>query len=96
MTTPRPCPYGAMLILKGIKVGTLESMKTLGVTLDKLFIFKGHISGQLKKAYIKCAALNNNIIINNNLLLIRCKIAFRYMMLIYDLRLDVMWTLLNK
>ena len=39
--------------LKGIKVGTLESMKTLGVKLDKLLIFKGHISGQLKKAYSK-------------------------------------------
>ena len=45
------------LALKGIKAGTLESMKTLGVTMDKLLIFKGHISGQFKKAYTKmCSA----------------------------------------
>ena len=47
--------------LKGIKVGTLESMKTLEVKLDKLLIFKGHISGQLKKAYTKCAALRLDV-----------------------------------
>ena len=47
--------------LKGIKVGTLESMKTLGVKLDKLLIFKGHISGQLKKAYTTCAALRLDV-----------------------------------
>ena len=46
---------------KGIKAGTLESMKTLRVTLDKLLIFKGHILGQLKKAYTKCAALRLDV-----------------------------------
>ena len=32
-------------------------MKILGVTLDKMLTFKDHISGQLKKAYAKSAAL---------------------------------------
>ena len=32
-------------------------MKILEVTLDKKLTFKDHISGQLKKAYAKSAAL---------------------------------------
>ena len=52
-----PCSYNYDIVLNGIKVGTQESMKILGVTLEKMLTFKDHISGQLKKAYAKSAAL---------------------------------------
>ena len=55
----RPCSYKYDIVLNGIKVGTQESMKILGVTPDKMLTFKDHISGELKKAYAKSAALRH-------------------------------------
>ena len=52
-----PYSYNYNFVLNGIEAGTQKSMKILGVTLDKMLTFKDHISGQLKKAYAKCAAL---------------------------------------
>lgn len=54
-----PCLYKYDIFLNGSKVGTQESMKILGVTLDKMFTFNDHISGQLKKAYAKSGALGS-------------------------------------
>ena len=39
--------YKYDIVLNGIRVGTQESMKIIGVTLDKMLTFKDHISGQL-------------------------------------------------
>ena len=52
-----PCSYKYDIVLNGIKVVTQESMKIRGFTLDKMLTFMDHISGQLKKAYAKSAAL---------------------------------------
>ena len=54
-----PGSYKYDIVLNGITVGTKESMKILGVTLDKMLPFKDHISAQLKKAYAKFAALRH-------------------------------------
>ena len=52
-----PCSYNYDFVLNGIEAGTQESKKILGVALDKMLTFKDHISGPLKKAYAKSAAL---------------------------------------
>ena len=52
-----PCSYKYDIVLNGSTVGTQESMKILGVTLDKMLTLKDHLSEQLKKAYAKSAAL---------------------------------------
>ena len=52
-----PCLYKYDIVVNVIKVGNQESMKILGITLDKMLTFKDHISGQLKKACAKSAAL---------------------------------------
>ena len=45
------------LFLNNARVEFLQSIKILGVTLDKDLSYKEHISDQLKKAYAKTSAL---------------------------------------
>jgi hypothetical protein len=52
-----PCAYNYDIIPNGVNVETQGSIKILGVTLDRMFTFKEHISEQLKKAYAKASAL---------------------------------------
>ena len=51
----RPCDYS--LFLNIARIEFLQSIKILGVTLDKDLYYKEHISDQLKKAYAKASAL---------------------------------------
>ena len=50
-----PCDYS--LFLNNARMEFLQSIKILGVTLDKDLSYKKHISDQLKKAYAKASAL---------------------------------------
>ena len=50
-----PCDYS--LFLSNARIEFLQSIKILGVTLDKDLSYKEHISDQLKKAYAKASAL---------------------------------------
>ena len=50
-----PCDYS--LFLNNARIEFLQSIKILGVTLDKDLSYKEHISDQLKKAYAKASAL---------------------------------------
>ena len=52
-----PCAYRYSLFLNNARIGFLQSIKILGVTLDKDLSYKEHISDQLKKAYAKTSAL---------------------------------------
>ena len=46
-----------IIILNDARIEFPQSIKTLGVTLDKDLSYKEHISDQLKKAYAKASAL---------------------------------------
>ena len=50
-----PCDFS--LFLNNARIEFLQSIKILGVTLDKDLSYKEHISDQLKKAYAKASAL---------------------------------------
>ena len=50
-----PCDHS--LFLSNARIEFLQSIKILGVTLDKDLSYKEHISDQLKKAYAKASAL---------------------------------------
>ena len=50
-----PCDYS--LFLNNARIEFLQSIKILGVTLDKDLSYKEHISDQLKKAYAKASSL---------------------------------------
>ena len=50
-----PCDYS--LFLNNARIEFLQSIKILGVTIDKDLSYKEHISDQLKKAYAKASAL---------------------------------------
>ena len=52
-----PCDYHHSLFLNNARIGFLQSIKILGVTLDKDLSYKEHISDQLKKAYAKVSSL---------------------------------------
>ena len=52
-----PCDYHHSLFLNNGRIEFLQSIKILGVTLDKDLFYKEHISDQLKKAYAKASAL---------------------------------------
>ena len=52
-----PCKYDFDLNLNGSGVTKLLSIRILGVELDSMLNFIGHISSQLKKAYAKTGAL---------------------------------------
>ena len=52
-----PCDYHHSLFLNNARIGFLQSIKILGVTLDKDLSYKEHISDQLKKAYAKASAV---------------------------------------
>ena len=52
-----PCKYDLDLNLNGFGVTKLLSIRILGVELDSMLNFIGHISSQLKKAYAKTGAL---------------------------------------
>ena len=52
-----PCDCHCSLFLKNARIEFLQSIKILGVTLDKDLSYKEHISDQLKKAYAKASAL---------------------------------------
>ena len=69
-----PCSYKYDIVLNGIIAGTQESMKIVGVTLDKMLTVKDHIPGQLKKAYAKSAALRR----------IRCFVPAEVMISLYN------------
>ena len=55
----RPCDHHYSLFLDhdNARIEFLQSIKILGVTLDKDLSYKEHISDQLKKAYAKASAL---------------------------------------
>ena len=48
-----PCDYHHSLFLNNARIEFLQSIKILGVTLDKDLSYKGHISDELKKAYME-------------------------------------------
>ena len=52
-----PCDYHYSLFLDNARIEFLQSIKILGVTLDKDLSYKEHISVHLKKAYAKASAL---------------------------------------
>ena len=52
-----PCDYHHPLFLNNARIGFLQSIKILGVNLDKDLSYKEHISDQLKKAYAKASSL---------------------------------------
>ena len=52
-----PCDYHHSLFLNNARIEFLQSIKILGVTIDKDLSYKEHISDQLKKAYAKASAL---------------------------------------
>ena len=47
------CDYHYSLFLKNARIEFLQSIKILGVTLDKDLSYKEHISDELKKAYME-------------------------------------------
>ena len=51
------CDYHYSLFLKNARIEFLQSIKILGVTLDKDLSYTEHIPDQLKKAYAKASAL---------------------------------------
>ena len=48
-----PCDYHYSVFLNNARIEFLQSIKILGVTLDKDLSYKGHISDELKKAYME-------------------------------------------
>ena len=48
-----PCDYHYSLFLNNARIEFLQSIKILGVTLDKDLSYKEHISDELKKAYME-------------------------------------------
>ena len=71
-----PCSYKYDIVLNGIIAGPhgQESMKIVGVTLDKMLTVKDHIPGQPKKTYAKSAALRR----------IRCFVPAEVMISLYN------------
>ena len=52
-----PCYYHYSLFLNNARIEFLQSIRILGINLDKDLSHKEHISDQLKKAYAKASAM---------------------------------------
>ena len=54
--------YDYTLQLNNTVLEVEDTLKILGVTIDKNLSFKEHLKGQLKKAYAKCSALRKKMV----------------------------------